>query len=725
MNHDHSYIRGQDYFHLTVNINKVHFVSTVLSISGRLFKVYIYIDYIEYEIIRMLMMLQLEHISNEIFLCIWDYLSSADVIYSFSNLNNRFNSLLSEFYGLYKQLDLRDCSLAACRFLSSVVPTMAEWHLNLTVLKMGSRGRCSEVNLFIDGLVKSCGYISKDTSRSLMAYKHIKPIFPQLVALHIYLPRLFDAYVIDTLLFVIAGGTKMRTFICDTCPTQVQHSKTFFHWLFQCSINLIRYTLQSSQTEDGFELSYEHTIVNNYIQHYSLVHLKIDILNLNTLYILMHYLPQLLHLDVNISSVIGRTNDINQNLITKLDYPKKLRVLILRHFQVAGPNCIYLEQLVDKYKNTLEEFSLFFVHFCDGEFDICFDGHRLATLCARLIHLQVLHFSIQLQFLVPPSRQILDGFIKAFRTSFWLDGPLGQMRVCVNYHRVVDYVQIFSLPYTFFDNPLSRATDLIDTLFNTDEKMQGMTNDLSVVFKSLWRGMKRIYMCFLEKEKIPISIFHALQCPSSQGKTLGIPVMKGILPNDIPSRIQLTHFTSLQLLWASDTTIDYDIQHIIGWIRLLPNIKILFVSTRELSYWITNGYDNQYLQAFLEHINRLYIDCSFIVNEHLNEELMNPLLSFIINKQRFPRLEYLRFVECKHTSSAWCDINKWIDYILTHMDKHQLKHLWFSFIDKGQQLTDMKTGDEIITNNNPPCIIDIHRFVSEDHISFWMERKFK
>ncbi|CAF4688296.1 unnamed protein product, partial [Rotaria sp. Silwood2] len=120
----------------------------------------------------------------------------------------------------------------------------------------------------------------------------------------------------------------------------------------------------------------------------------------------------------NISGLIGQINAIDQNLITKFNYPKKLRVFILS----------YLEQLVDKFNNTLEEFSLFLIHYCSGELDICFDGHRLAALCSRLSHLRSLHFAIQLRFIEPPSRQILYDFIEAFRTPFWLDGPLGRIR---------------------------------------------------------------------------------------------------------------------------------------------------------------------------------------------------------------------------------------------------------------------------------------------------------
>jgi len=167
------------------------------------------------------------------------------------------------------------------------------------------------------------------------------------------------------------------------------------------------------------------------------------------------------------------------------------------------------------------------------------------------------------------------------------------------------------------------------------------------------------------------------------------------------------------------------ISELTGWLRLLPNTKCLLVSIHELNYWINNGHNNEYLNIFLQRLDRLYIECSSVINEHLNEELMIPVLSFIINKRHFPQLEALRFIEYKHISSAWCNFDKWIGFIFTHINEHRIKYLRFSFIEKDQEVTDMQTGDETITMTDPPCIIDIRRFVSENRIAFWIERKYK
>jgi hypothetical protein len=176
--------------------------------------------------------------------------------------------------------------------------------------------------------------------------------------------------------------------------------------------------------------------------------------------------------------------------------------------------------LVEKFNSTLEEFSLFLTHYCNHEVNTCFNGHRLATLCNRLSHLRSLHFSIETQFLYGPIRQTLFDFLQAFRTPFWLDGPLGHIQVCVTYQQIGHCVQMYSLPYTFSDNMVFCTIDLIDALFNSNEEENEIRNDLSVALQPLWYGMKRLYVSFFANQEIPILFLRALQYPHGQGKLI-------------------------------------------------------------------------------------------------------------------------------------------------------------------------------------------------------------
>jgi hypothetical protein len=85
---------------------------------------------------------------------------------------------------------------------------------------------------------------------------------------------------------------------------------------------------------------------------------------------------------------------------------------------------------------------------------------------------------------------------------------------------VLNHVQIFSLPYTFFDNTVHRTVDLIDTLFNTSDEEQNISNDLSTALRSFWCGIRCLVISLAEKQKIPVSFLYALQCPPNKSNLL-------------------------------------------------------------------------------------------------------------------------------------------------------------------------------------------------------------
>jgi hypothetical protein len=144
---------------------------------------------------------------------------------------------------------------------------------------------------------KSFDNISKDAFRLIMAYsKNIQPIFPQLISFSVFQSVLVNEDNRDILLFGVAGGSSMRKFSWDACSKQTHYSRAFFNWLFRHSFNLTHFQLQTIPDESGFELKYEDTLINAYVSHQFLIELKIQILDMSTLDVLLHYLPQLEHL---------------------------------------------------------------------------------------------------------------------------------------------------------------------------------------------------------------------------------------------------------------------------------------------------------------------------------------------------------------------------------------------------------------------------------------------
>ena len=73
-----------------------------------------------------------EDLSNELLLCIWNHLLEVDVIFSCSNINNRINSLLYKYCGLYTKLDLRYSSSSI--LINNYIPHHSLVNLNIRIV---------------------------------------------------------------------------------------------------------------------------------------------------------------------------------------------------------------------------------------------------------------------------------------------------------------------------------------------------------------------------------------------------------------------------------------------------------------------------------------------------------------------------------------------------------------------------------------------------------------
>ncbi|CAF4061583.1 unnamed protein product, partial [Rotaria magnacalcarata] len=187
--------------------------------------------------------------------------------------------------------------------------------------------------------------------------------------------------------------------------------------------------------------------------------------------------------------------------------------------------------------------------------------------------------------------------------------------------------------------------------------------------------------------------------------------LRGILPKNAESNVQLSHYSLLHLEAPINGNTVYDFQSLVGWVRLLPNIKCLTCDLTELRYWFSNDLHNQYFDSFLQRLDRLYVNCSWIITREMNEELLTPLLQFLIDKDRLPQLRSLQFIFCKNILSAWTNIDQLIDFILSRIMEHQLTCVCFDFEQQKQPLTDLRTTDEIIRITEPSCFVYIHRFI--------------
>ncbi|CAF4379576.1 unnamed protein product, partial [Adineta steineri] len=155
-------------------------------------------------------------------------------------------------------------------------------------------------------------------------------------------------------------------------------------------------------------------------------------------------------------------------------------------------------------------------HRCDNEPDLNYDGYSLSILCQKFLRLRSFHFVLQIQMFEKADENVINNFVNTFSTPFWLNGPFGCKRVCVDFEQIYGWIQIFSLPFTFNDTTLTRSIDLTNIQFNTDLEENQTSKHLSEKLETLWFGMDRLLLSF-HKNQILSSVFiQALRCPSSQ-----------------------------------------------------------------------------------------------------------------------------------------------------------------------------------------------------------------
>ncbi len=185
-----------------------------------------------------------------------------------------------------------------------------------------------------------------------------------------------------------------------------------------------------------------------------------------------------------------------------------------RNIATVGQALNLLEDFIKQFSNTLEALSFFTYHICNDDFNLCFNGYRLATLCGKLSQLRKLSFAIEVRLIAKPDNDFISKFTKAFSTPFWLTGFLGRTKVCVDYNSIRNQIQIFSLPYIFSEQSLIHTVDLINIQFNNHvENMRQILPDLYIDLKPLWHNMKCLAVIFDENQQVPLAFLRALQYP--------------------------------------------------------------------------------------------------------------------------------------------------------------------------------------------------------------------
>ena len=159
------------------------------------------------------------------------------------------------------------------------------------------------------------------------------------------------------------------------------------------------------------------------------------------------------------------------------------------------------------------------------------------------------------------------------------------------------------------------------------------------------------------------------------------------------------------------------IEDVLGWLRLLPNVTRLNVDLSEMTLWLHDESMGRDLHSSLARLEHLHVTCSTVA-----DDMLDGLLTYLVDSGHFSRLRRLRFAECPNLSLKEDGIRRWTQMISVRSNQHQLAFLKINFLDEEYLVPDLQPGYEINVIDHDQSSVEVHRHVRPGYVSFWMDR---
>ncbi|CAF4500316.1 unnamed protein product, partial [Didymodactylos carnosus] len=369
---------------------------------------------------------------NELYDFIFLYLKSIDIIYSFFNLNDRFNNLIYPF-------------LCAIDLSNVDEPSLEKYHQ--TIL--------SKVQHYIKA-------IKVDD-------KNVDSVFPLSSYSKIY-PNLESVFITN-----VENDAKYLSYL-----KQLLNLKLYFNVQEDnetISNELCSNLFQSDCRVQTLVFDNVYLSINTYIIHpcFSIRNLTIQLHSLDNVYVLLNNLPSIEYIHIDIPQIRPRWQQQQQNDV-QFNYDKNIPSILskLKHFvffSIFTAKYDYLELLLSHCCPNLECLSLNL--YCN-EF---IDGERLEKkLLSKLTKLKVFHFYFCISIL--DNTFNIDNYIQTYKSSYWINN--NQSVLCYNQPLRKQYYCVFSLPYVF--NMLSYVSnDLVSYRSNVNDDILIYNNKAKII----------------------------------------------------------------------------------------------------------------------------------------------------------------------------------------------------------------------------------------------------
>ncbi|CAF0857515.1 unnamed protein product [Didymodactylos carnosus] len=383
------------------------------------------------EFIRNCQISTIEYLPNELYLWIFSYLKPNDILYSFFNLNYRFQRLIEPYF---YSIDLTNISYTLYNtFIRTIFPSVYVQHNH--TLQLGGNACCSSI--FIEELftfkylkLKSLSLTNVFSATSISSYlQTIRTLkeFNIKLDLHFSLNKTKESFFEDLL----------RNIFVNNCELE------------KCSIDISLWPIFPSFP---LELQPCWTLKQLTIH---LAHCSSQIITLLTLVPNIEYL----YIKQHIGCRDKRTNETNDMKNMEIINVSKLKVFSFQTLLLSSLDGLFIECLLTKLKK-LEELTLIISEYNTP--NNWFDGNYLtSTFLNKLKYLEKFQFyfqdtNFQLNFFNP------DLIISTFNTDFWLSRQLS-----VGCHIHLNKVcAVYSLPYGCITDLPSFSDGLLNCRFN-------------------------------------------------------------------------------------------------------------------------------------------------------------------------------------------------------------------------------------------------------------------
>ncbi|CAF4248382.1 unnamed protein product, partial [Didymodactylos carnosus] len=357
---------------------------------------------------------------NELFDFIFLYLKPIDIVYSFFNLNGRFNNLVYPFICTIDLSNVDECTLN--KYCQTILPKIHHY-------------------------IKSIKVDDKNIGSVFPLWLYSK-IYPNLQSLFITIVEKDDKYLSYLKLFKQLLNLRI-------CYGNGEDYKTVSHEL--CS-NLF-------QSDCRLQTLYFQNIyvpINPHIiqRCVSIRKLIIKLHSFDSVYVLLNNLPSIESVNIHIPQQ-QQQNDIEFHYYDKnipLTLPKLKELVFYGTFSV---NYDYLELLLSHWCSNLEYLAL------NLYIDQFIDGERLEKkLLSKLTKLIVFHFCFRIR--VVDNTLNIDDYIQTYKSSYWINN--NHSILCFNQPLQCPRYCVFSLPY-MFDEFTYVTNDLVNYRSNVNDNI--------------------------------------------------------------------------------------------------------------------------------------------------------------------------------------------------------------------------------------------------------------